>query len=59
MDKRLLGINNKYQIVLNDTARNSESYKKYHGMHIKLPTNPKYHPDKEALQHHCNLYNLV
>ena len=57
--KGLLGINNKYQIVLNDTARNSESYKKYHGMHIKLPTNPKYHPDKEALQHHCNLYNLV
>ena len=25
--KGLLGINNKYQIVLNDTARNSESYK--------------------------------
>ena len=54
----LLGINDKYQIILSDKAKNSESYKKYHGETIELPTNPKYHPNKEALMRWCNLHNL-
>ncbi len=54
----LLGINDKYEVILNDKAKNSESYKKYHGQTIKLPTNPKYHPNKVALLRWCNLHNL-
>ncbi len=57
--KGLLGINDKYKVVLSDEANNSESYKKYHGQPIKLPTNPKYYPNKEALLRWCNLNELI
>ena len=57
--KGLLGINDKYKVILSEEAKNSESYKKYHGMRIKLPTNPRYHPDKDALLKWCNLNELV
>ena len=57
--KGLLGINDQFKVILSEKAKNSESYKKYHGQTIMLPTNPKYHPDKEALLRWCNLHELI
>ena len=56
--KGLLGINDKYKIILSDKVKNSESYKEFHGQSIALPTNSKYHPNKEALLNWCNLHQL-
>jgi len=57
--KGLLGINDNYKVILSEKAKNSESYKKYNGKQITLPTNPKYHPNRDALLRWCNLNELV
>lgn len=56
--KGLLAINDEYKVILSDKAKNSEAYKRFNGVRIKLPTNPKYHPNKDALLRWCNLHQL-
>lgn len=56
--KGLLGINDKYKVILSDKVKNSETYKEIDGQPITLPTNPKYHPNKNALSNWCNLHQL-